>query len=240
VTAPKVSLDLVIKQTVGLMAGLAFFTGICTSAIASDSPHYKNIEWPELMSPEDLAAIEAMPPIDHGSEGMNDAPVVSEDDPWEDNDWGEGADEAFELDNQNVNSVVANAIKQAVLIRDKPDVAIAYEAALVSTKTRAEFNNTNIRLAGFIVPIEFDGEQNISEFFLVPYFGACIHLPPPPPNQIIHVTINTSTMKKGFKMEQLYEPVWISGKIKSQLLQSTVATSAYSMVADNITPYTEY
>lgn len=239
-TVPKVSLGLVIKKTVGLMAGLALFTGICTNAIASDSPHYKNIEWPELMSPEDLAAIEAMPPIDHGTEGMNDAPVVSEDDPWEDNDWGEGADEAFELDNQNVNSVVANAIKQAVLIRDKPDVAIAYEAALVSTKTRAEFNNTNIRLAGFIVPLEFDGEQNISEFFLVPYFGACIHLPPPPPNQIIHVSINTSTMKKGFKIEQLYEPVWISGKIKSQLLQSTVATSAYSMVADNITPYTEY
>lgn len=239
-TAPKVSLGLVIKQTVDLMAGLAFFTGICTSAIASDSPHYKNIEWPELMSPEDLAAIEAMPPIDHGSEGMDDAPVVSEDDPWEGNSWSEGTDETFELDNDNVNDVVANAIKQAMLIRDKPDVAIAYEAALVSTKTRAEFNNTNIRLAGFIVPIEFDNEQNISEFFLVPYFGACIHLPPPPPNQIIHVTINTSTMKKGFKMEQLYEPVWISGKIKTQLLQSTIATSAYSMVADHITPYTEY
>src|SRR5580765_6488729 len=47
-------------------------------------------------------------------------------------------------------------------------------------------NNARIRIAGFVVPLEYVGDK-VTEFLLVPYFGACIHLPPPPPNQIIHV-----------------------------------------------------
>lgn len=222
-----------------LCISLLGLIGINVNAFASNNTNYKNIEWPELMSPKDLAAIEAMPPIDHGTEDLIDTPEPFEQDPWEDEGWSDVNDNDIEFDNQNINSVVANAIKQAVLIRDQPELAIAYEAALVSTKTRPEFNNTPIRLTGFIVPIEFDAEQNISEFFLVPYFGACIHLPPPPPNQIIHVTLNSELLKSGFKINQHYDPVWISGTIKTQLLQSTIATSAYTMVADHITPYTE-
>lgn len=53
-----------------------------------------------------------------------------------------------------------------------------YQKALVSTRIKPEFDNQKIRLPGFIVPLEFGKNQTITRFFLVPYFGACIHLPP--------------------------------------------------------------
>ncbi len=44
-----------------------------------------------------------------------------------------------------------------------------------------------VRLPGFIVPLEAVKSGDVSEFLLVPYFGSCIHVPPPPPNQIVYV-----------------------------------------------------
>lgn len=198
--------------------------------LASASIKYQSIEWPELMPDEDLAAIEAMPAIDHGDENS-----FNIDESWQEDDWDSNPDEA---NGDNISAIVANAVSNAMTIRDQPDVARAYDAALVSTKVRPEFDSANIRLAGFVVPLEFDDEQVIREFLLVPYFGACIHLPPPPPNQIIHVTLDAEKMSKGFNLQQLYEPVWVSGQLKTQLLKSSLATSAYSMSAHEVTPYT--
>ena len=55
------------------------------------------------------------------------------------------------------------------------------------------------RIPGFVVPLKTTEDIRILEFFLVPYYGACIHVPPPPPNQIIHVKY-----KEGFTLEALY------------------------------------
>ncbi|MDR1936219.1 MAG: DUF3299 domain-containing protein [Candidatus Accumulibacter sp.] len=65
-----------------------------------------------------------------------------------------------------------------------------------------------IRIFGFVVPLEWDNESAISEFLLVPYFGACIHVPPPPPNQIIHVRLD-----KPAKGLQSMETVLVYGQI---------------------------
>ena len=69
-----------------------------------------------------------------------------------------------------------------------------------------EMDGRSGRIPGFVVPLKTTQDMRILEFFLVPYYGACIHVPPPPPNQIIHVKY-----KKGFKLEALYDPVWIEG-----------------------------
>ena len=77
----------------------------------------------------------------------------------------------------------------APLTRSTPATAFggsSFEQALVSAEVRPELDGTPVRLPGFVVPLEYDANQNVTEFFLVPYFGACIHMPPPPPNQIIH------------------------------------------------------
>jgi len=109
-----------------------------------------------------------------------------------------------------------------------------YQQALVSTRVKAEMNGQAIRIPGFIVPLEFDGEQIITEFFLVPFFGACIHVPPPPPNQIIYVKY-----PEGFKLEALYQPFWVSGVLKTSLIENDVATAAYGMEVHHLEAYKE-
>ena len=99
-----------------------------------------------------------------------------------------------------------------------------YQQALVSTRIMPEMNGKSIRLPGYIVPIEHNDNKSITSFFLVPFFGACIHLPPPPPNQIIYVNY-----PKGFDLESIYEPHWVYGDLKTSLKENEMATSAYAM-----------
>ena len=109
-----------------------------------------------------------------------------------------------------------------------------YQQALSSTNIKPEYNNRRIRIPGFIVPLEFNEQQVISSFFLVPFFGACIHVPPPPPNQIIY-----AEYKHGLKLEALYDPFWIEGTLKTTLTENDVATAAYSITVNTVSPYTE-
>ncbi len=109
-----------------------------------------------------------------------------------------------------------------------------YQQALRSTRVIPEMDGKPIRIPGFIVPLEFDDEQTITEFFLVPFFGACIHVPPPPPNQIIYVRF-----PEGLKLEALYDPFWISGIINTSLIENEIATSAYTIQMQSYEAYTE-
>lgn len=109
-----------------------------------------------------------------------------------------------------------------------------YQQALVSTQVVAAFNKKRIKMPGFIVPLEFDEEKKVTQFFLVPYFGACIHVPPPPPNQIVF-----AVYPKGLALESLYDPFWLSGILETTLVENDVATSAYTMKVDTIIPYYE-
>jgi len=109
-----------------------------------------------------------------------------------------------------------------------------YQQALVSTNVVSEMDGKAIRLPGFIVPLEFDDDQTITQFFLVPFFGACIHVPPPPPNQIIFVEY-----PEGLKLDALYDPFWISGVVKTSLIQNDLATAAYSLKMQYYEHYTE-
>jgi hypothetical protein len=115
-----------------------------------------------------------------------------------------------------ISSQISNSIAAA---SDDP-----YQQALVSTEVRAEMDGARVRLPGFIVPVEFDEEQIITQFFLVPYFGACLHMPPPPPNQIVLVDY-----PQGIELQELYTPFWISGEISTTVIENDMATSAYSM-----------
>ena len=73
-------------------------------------------------------------------------------------------------------------------LQNTPDaISDRYQQALVSTNIVPEMNGQAVRIPGFIVPLEFNDDEDVTQFFLVPFFGACIHVPPPPPNQIILV-----------------------------------------------------
>ena len=107
-----------------------------------------------------------------------------------------------------------------------------YQQALVSTRVIPEMDGQAVRIPGFVVPLEFDDQQVITEFFLVPYFGACIHTPPPPPNQIIYVSA-----PRGLTLEFLSYPFWISGIISTALVENDMAVAAYSLEMHSYKPY---
>ena len=109
----------------------------------------------------------------------------------------------------------------------------AWADVMSSANVRGELNGRLVKIPGFVVPIEYDTDQNITAFFLVPYFGACIHVPPPPPNQIIFVT-----NKQKIKGDMIYSPFWISGTLTTETMSHDLAKSAYSMKADKIEEYT--
>jgi hypothetical protein len=81
-----------------------------------------------------------------------------------------------------------------------------------------------VRVPGFIIPLE-DNDQEVSEFLLVPYPLACIHVPAPPPNQIVHVK-----MESGKKVQfDFYQPVWVQGRLKIQHEQNMYTDTSYFM-----------
>lgn len=94
-----------------------------------------------------------------------------------------------------------------------------------------ELDGQRVRLPGFIVPLDFQGTE-ISEFLLVPYFGACIHVPPPPANQIVYVKTGNA-----YAVAQLFEPVWVTGTLKAQAFFNDVGDAGYTMEATKIEPY---
>ena len=96
-----------------------------------------------------------------------------------------------------------------------------------------ELDGTRIRIPAFVVPLDGDN-KSLSEMLLVPYFGACIHVPPPPPNQIIY--INSDEAVNITKID-LYQPVWATGTIKTDSLQHELAQIGYQMEIEKLTPY---
>ncbi len=90
-----------------------------------------------------------------------------------------------------------------------------------------------VRIPGFVVPLE-EGKDGLKEFLLVPYFGACIHSPPPPANQIIHV-LPRSVAKEVKAMD----PVWISGTLATLKTDSYMGAASYRIEATTVEPYVE-
>lgn len=120
----------------------------------------------------------------------------------------------------------------SALSMDIDDPISNYEKALVSVRVRDEFNGRNIKLPGYIVPVDTTEDGKATTFFLVPFFGACLHLPPPPPNQIIYASYPT-----GLAIDDLETPYWIEGKISTQQTINEMATAAYSATVDKLYPF---
>ena len=93
-------------------------------------------------------------------------------------------------------------------------------------------NGEKIRLPGYIVPLDFDAKSEHGEFLLVPYFGACLHTPPPPPNQIVYVKANPAA-----KIPNINEPVWLEGPMKTGKFTSDLGNSAYELDLSKLEAY---
>ena len=99
---------------------------------------------------------------------------------------------------------------------------------------RQELNGSKVKIPGFVIPLEGDANM-VTEFLLVPYFGACIHVPPPPPNQIIYVNF-----PKGAPVQQLWDVVYVIGTLKTETVSHELAQTGYVIQGTEIAEYDDY
>jgi len=128
---------------------------------------------------------------------------------------------------ENSNSI-PNALRD-LLPHDEQMPLTSQQPA--SNGVRSEWNGRIVRLPGFIVPIDYEG-TGVTAFILVPYVGACVHVPPPPANQLVFVTTETPYQSSG-----LFEPVNVIGMFGVSSLRTHIAEVGYALSADRIEPY---
>ncbi len=90
-------------------------------------------------------------------------------------------------------------------------------------KMVTDYNDRMIRVPGYVVPLTLDG-QGVTEGLLVPYVGACIHVPPPPANQIVFLRFSKPTPQDG-----LWDPVWATGRFNTAAVETDLAEAGYIM-----------
>lgn len=115
-------------------------------------------------------------------------------------------------------------------------------------KNRAQAQSVNpaldgrlVRMPGYLLPLEFSG-KDVSEFLLVPWVGACIHTPPPPPNQIVHVKAD-----KPVGNVSMFMPIWVTGRMSTKATKTNLylvdgasdIDAGYSLRATEVEPYKE-
>lgn len=121
-----------------------------------------------------------------------------------------------------------------------PDVLqglIDHESAPLSSQqppssgVRRDWNGKIVRLPGYVVPLDYDG-AGVTAFILVPYVGACVHVPPPPANQLVFVTTS-----KPYESAGLFEAVNVTGMFGISALSTHLADIGYALSADHIEPF---
>jgi hypothetical protein len=91
-----------------------------------------------------------------------------------------------------------------------------------------ELNGQRVRIGGYVVPLDFEA-TSIKEFLLVPFVGACIHVPPPPANQIVYVKAS-----KAFELANTFDPVTVTGVMKTEPAFTGLADAGYTIDADSV------
>lgn len=118
-----------------------------------------------------------------------------------------------------------------------PPVTMEHTGSMTQVAPNAplieSLDGTLAKIPGFVVPLEGDAET-ITEFLLVPYFGACVHVPPPPSNQIVYVRFS-----EGVPIDNLYDAVWVTGKLSTEGWSGDIASVGYSMSGLSIAPFDE-
>ncbi len=114
------------------------------------------------------------------------------------------------------------AIEAMEKVRDELDAAPTVDT----------FDGQRVRMPGFVVPLEGTRNQ-VTEFLLVPYFGACIHVPPPPANQIVYVTMEDEPAR----IRGTFDTVWVTGVMHTERTRQEKGTAGYTIEAEEVAPY---
>jgi hypothetical protein len=97
-----------------------------------------------------------------------------------------------------------------------------------------KLNGKAIRIPGFMVPLDDMDYESVGRFLLVPDPQACIHVPPPPANQMIYVVM------KGKKKAPVTwgVPVVLAGELKVKSIRSQFGVVSFQVAGESVKPYT--
>lgn len=112
------------------------------------------------------------------------------------------------------------------------DALQAMRTAWDNAPAEPSMNGRNVRIPGFMIPLDKTGES-VRTFLLVPYFGACIHSPPPPSNQMIQVVLAKPV--SGYRS---MDAVWVNGSLDVERSDSPWGKTAYVLKALKVEAYT--
>ena len=99
------------------------------------------------------------------------------------------------------------------------------------SKLNLDLDGKAIKMPGYIIPLE-SGSAGVTEFVLVPYVGACIHVPPPPPNQLVFVTSSVP-----WPSDQLWDAIWVTGTLSAKMQSTSLGEIGYELAASAIEIY---
>jgi hypothetical protein len=106
------------------------------------------------------------------------------------------------------------------------DAAPPAAAAVAESPVVVAMDQVRVRLPGYLVPLDVEGED-LKTFLMVPYFGACVHVPPPPPNQVVYVE-----MPHAVQLDDPYGAHWVTGVITTRTSSTSMAEASYSMAGE--------
>jgi hypothetical protein len=98
-------------------------------------------------------------------------------------------------------------------------------------KLNEDLDGAYIKMPGFIIPFDISAD-GVTNFMLVPYVGACLHTPPPPANQLVMVSA-----AEPWPDDALWDPVWVTGTMRTQLQSTKLGQTGYSISADDMEVY---
>ncbi len=121
------------------------------------------------------------------------------------------------------------------VVPEAPPPAIDHEGNMTQAQPNAplveSLDGMLVKIPGFVVPLEGDPDA-LTEFLLVPYFGACIHVPPPPSNQIVYVRFS-----EPVPIDNLYDAVWVTGKLSTQGWKGDIASVGYRLSGSAVSAF---
>lgn len=100
-----------------------------------------------------------------------------------------------------------------------------------STPLTHEYDGKKVRIPGYVVPLEYD-QTGMRSLILVPYIGACVHVPPPPANQLIFVK-----PEEPYRDGGLFDAVYVTGIFQAAMTNTEITEVGYTIESPVITPY---
>ncbi|MEO1592189.1 MAG: DUF3299 domain-containing protein, partial [Cyanobacteria bacterium J06632_22] len=184
-----------------MMIGFGLVIGLATQGIAQTV-----VTWEDLQPP--VNTLEN--PYAHLSlEQTYDLATIARLQTWvEDNQASQDSLEAQEIARLN-NKLQAQELDVPALLSQVEKTQAYWDQQ--SQSINGQWTGERIQLSGYVLPLTWNAADQITDFLLVPYVGACIHVPPPPPNQMVYVQPAQALTATG-----LFAPVTVEGILRTQ------------------------